>query len=372
MLIKPIAALTALCLLLSACGAPAASGSVPATSSASSAASSPAAEPAAKLDFTDSLGRQVQLDSTLTQIAPCGSVAQMILYTLAPELLVGWASNPSDNTKPYIPEQYWTLPEFGQFYGKNVSLNLEALLAAGPQVIIDMGDIKPNMATDLDGISTQLALPVAFIEANLQTMPQAYRTLGKLLGREQKAEQLALYCEKTLVMAERVRGGVTPDKVVTAYYGTGPDSLGCNPNGSIHATVLDLVGVQNAAVVENVSPKGGGNPIDMEQLMQFDPDLLLLGAGGVYQTAATDPVWQQLRAVQQGRIYQIPNRPYDFLSSPPSMNRIIGLHWLAALAYPELYDLDLAEELREFYQLFYGYTLGDTELQELLQSAKSR
>lgn len=360
---KTISAVLALSLILGGCGA--------ATPSASAIAKTPAPPAPATstvVPFTDSLDRVTELSTSITRVAPCGSVAQMILYTLAPELLIGWAANPSETTKKYIPEEYWKLPEFGQFYGKNVSLNMEALVAADPQVIIDMGDIKPGMVADLDGLTQQLAVPVIFIEATLETMPQAYRTLGKLLNKGQKAEELALYCEKTLKMAADFRAKVG-DKKQSVYFGTGKDGLACNARGSIHSTVLDMLGIENAAVVENVSNKGGGNQIDMEQLLNFNPQVMILQAPGVYDQVATDPTWQQLEAVKSGRYYEIPNAPYDFMSAPPSVNRMIGLNWLARLVSPESYTLDFTAELKEFYKLFYGYALTDDETTTMLANS---
>ena len=348
---KILAAMAALVLLLTGCRA-----QTPA----------PSAPPVDKTVFTDSLGRSVELDSQLTRVAPCGSVAQIILYTLAPELMVGWAANPDERARPYIPEQYWQLPTFGQFYGKNVSLNIEALVTAAPQVIIDMGDQKPNMAADLDGVSQQLDLPVVFIDATLESMPQAYRTLGRLLGREQRAEELALYCEEALEMARLLREETGEAGRVSAYYGTGKDGLACNARGSIHAAVLEMVGVENAAVVENVSQKGGGNQVDLEQLLLWNPEVVLLSAQDSYDAVMGDPAWGQLEAVQVGRVYEIPNRPYDLLSSPPSVNRVAGLHWLAWRIYPDRYPGDIRQTLETFYRLFYQYDLSSAELDAML------
>lgn len=321
---------------------------------------------------TDSLGREIELDANLIRVAPCGSVAQMILYTLAPERLVGWATNPDERTKPYIPKEYWKLPQLGQLYGKNVTLNIEALVAAGPQVIIDMGDIKENMKEDLTSVSKQVGIPIVFIEATLEKMPEAYRTLGTLLNKEEKAEELARYCERTLAMAEEIANQVKLAGVVTAYYGTGGDGLACNAKGSIHAEVLDILAVANAAIVENVSQKGGGNQVDMEQMMLFNPDIILLAASGAYDKVFSDAAWCELDAVKNGRVYEIPHRPYDFLSSPPTINRMIGVHWLAWVAYPEYYKLNLGEEMKTFYRLFYDYELSETEIQELLKNAHTK
>ena len=45
--------------------------------------------------FTDSLGRTVQIPKELTRIAPSGSVATMILATIAPEYMVSVSATPS-------------------------------------------------------------------------------------------------------------------------------------------------------------------------------------------------------------------------------------------------------------------------------------
>ncbi len=54
---------------------------------------------------TDSAGREVVLPETLTQIAPSGTSAQMILYTIVPDLMVGWSKNPSEIQKKYNAEK---------------------------------------------------------------------------------------------------------------------------------------------------------------------------------------------------------------------------------------------------------------------------
>ena len=131
--------------------------------------------------FTDDAGRDVTVPADITRIAASGSTAQMILMTLVPELLVGLASSPSTAQRPYFPAEMWTLPTFGQFYGSKANLNMEALIDAEPQLIVDLGDAKENVRSDMDGIQKQTGIPTVFLEATLEEMPQAYRKLGRLL-----------------------------------------------------------------------------------------------------------------------------------------------------------------------------------------------
>ena len=116
---------------------------------------------------TDSAGRQVEIPADIRRVAPSGSTAQMILMPIAYDLLAGLASSPSTAQMPYFPEEVRYLPTFGQFYGSKANLNMESLIDARPQIIIDLGDKKDSIADDMDRIQKQTGIPTVFIEADL-------------------------------------------------------------------------------------------------------------------------------------------------------------------------------------------------------------
>ena len=153
---------------------------------------------------------------------------------------------------------------------------------------------------------------------------------------------------------------------VRAMYTTGEDGLGTNAAGSMQAQVLDMVGVENAVVVEDVSNKGGGNIISLEQLYNFDPDVILFADGSIYDTVADDSAWSQLTAISTGKYYEVPGSPYSWLSGPPSMNMILGVWWLGNLIYPEVYDYDMETMTQELYTTLWGYELSSEEVTALL------
>ena len=301
------------------------------------------------IKFTDSCGRTVELPATIQKVAPSGSVAQMILYTLAPDVLVGWSSLPNSSQLKYFPQKYWSMPTFGQFYGSKANLNLEALMDAKPQVIIDLGDMKEGHAADMDSIQDQTGIPTIFIETSFYNIANAYRTLGKLLNCSERAEELACYIEETVKDAEQRAARIPEAERVTVMYGSGASGLNCNARGSTQADVIELVGAVNAIVVEFISNKGGGNTISMEQLMVFDPDVILLTAEAPFDGLETDSQWQGLRAVREGRYYQVPQLPYCWLSNPPSVNRILGVRWLGNLLYPDQFDYDMYAEVKRYF-----------------------
>lgn len=315
--------------------------------------------------FSDDCGRDVTVPAEITRVAASGSTAQMILMTLAPELLVGLASSPSTAQMPYFPEQMWTLPTFGQFYGSKANLNMESLIAARPQIIIDLGDAKESIADDMRGIQKQTGIPTVFIEATLEKMPEAYRKLGVLLGREEQAEELASYIEETLRMAERNVARIPLAERKRVLFGTGSTGLACNAEGSVQADILTVVGAVNAIQSDEISNRNGGTTVNLEQVYLCDPDVILLSAGGPYDMLARSE-WSELTAVKNGAYYEIPNLPYDWMSSPPSVNRVLGIYWLGNLLYPELFDYDMVQQAQRFYALFWHYSLSEEEAREML------
>ena len=104
----------------------------------------------ASFTFTDDLGRTFTFDCPIERIAPSGNLAQMILYSLSKDEMVGLSSYLDESALRFLDPKTNELPLFGTFYGKKANLNKEALMAAGPDLVIDMGEI-----TDLHKVSSR-------------------------------------------------------------------------------------------------------------------------------------------------------------------------------------------------------------------------
>ena len=323
--------------------------------------------PQATVSFPDSCGRTVEVPEKIDRIAVSGLTAQMFLITLAPELLVGVASRPSEAQQRYLPACLAELPELGQLYGGRGTLNIESLIREKPQIILDLGDRKANHAEDMQAIQEQTGIPTVFIEADGENLPEAYRMLGKLLGKQDEAEVLAQYIEAALALAETNRAKIASPK--TVLFGTGVTGLDCNQRGSVQARNIEIVGGENVLVSETMSNKNGGCSIDLEELMALDPDVILLTADGFYDLVWQDDIWSKLRAVKSGCVYEIPALPYGWMSSPPSVNQVLGIYWLGKLLYPALYDYDMVEKTQEFFRLFWHCELSREEAQALLANS---
>jgi iron complex transport system substrate-binding protein len=62
----------------------------------------------------------------------------------------------------------------------------------------------------------------------------------------------------------------------------------------------------------------------------------------------------------------MPSVPFPFCDRPPGLNRFLGIQWLANLFYPDYFDVDMAEVVREFYDTCYWRTLDREEALNIL------
>ena len=311
--------------------------------------------------FTDSLGRTVTIPDRVDRIAVTGPMAQIVVFALCPDKLVGIADKWSSRAEEFIQTQYYDLPLLGQLYGGKGEINPETLLQSEAQVVIDVGEPKKTATEDLDGLQTQTGIPFVHISADTESMGAAYRKLGELLGCEREAEVLADYCEEKLQMMEELAGKV---KKANLVYCVGDKGLNVIAKGSYHGEIIDLM-ANNLAVVDAPSSKGTGNEVDLEQLMLWNPEVIIFGPDSIYETVAEDPAWQSLQAIASGNYYQAPFGPYNWMGFPPSVQRYLGMFWMGKVLYPEETDYDLYGEVKEYFRLFYHCELTEEQFLKL-------
>lgn len=326
----------------------------------------PVDDPRADFIFTDDCGREVEVPGVVTAVVPSGPLSQIVMYAIAPEMIVGLASRYQDSAKGIIPEEHMNLPYFGQLYN-TANLNVEELAATGPQLIIDIGRSMDSGKEDMDNLQNVTKIPTVFISTSLETMPQTFRRLGELLGKEEKAEQLAQFCERVYSRTISIMDKVGDNKV-DALYILGQEGTNILAKNSYHSEMIDLL-TNNLAVVDNPSSKGSGNEVTLEQIALWNPDFILFASDSIYDTAAEKSTWKEISAVANGNYIEVPEGPHNWMGTPPAVQRYLGMIWLTAELYPEYCDYDVKAEILEYYKLFYSCELSEEQYNNLTANA---
>ena len=312
--------------------------------------------------INDSLGRTVPIPNEVNKVIPSGQLAQIFLLSVCPDKMVAVASNWNDEAMEFLPSSVADLPCIGQVFGGKKNFNPESVLSVGADVIIDVGDYKDGMEEELDDIEKQLGIPVIHLDGSLENMPESYRILGSLVGMNDEAENRAKYCEDMNKKMKELSGAVAKKDALLI---TGEQGLNVIPEGSKQGESFNMF-ANNLAVVDNPTDKGSGNEVDMEQILSWNPDVIIFLPDVTPREVFNDGLWQEVNAVKSGAVYGIPHGPYNWLGFPSSVQKYLGMMWMADLLYPDNTDYDLYEEVKDYYKLFYGYDLSQDKYNELV------
>ena len=142
-------------------------------------------------NITDAVGRAITIPETVTRVFPAGPPAAILLYTLAPDLLLGWPRAHQAEECAFLLPEVCTRPEVGRLTGRGNTANLESVLALKPDLILDVGGVNPTYVSLADRVQQQTGIPYALLDGRFEGIPLSYRTLGALIGRREQGEGLA-------------------------------------------------------------------------------------------------------------------------------------------------------------------------------------
>src|SRR5262249_42030416 len=90
----------------------------------------------------DSAGRHIAVPDRIERVIAAGPPASVLMTILAPEKLIGWNRKPPPEDLPYLPAVVRNLPEIGRLTGRGNTANLEVVMAAKPDLIVDFGSVS--------------------------------------------------------------------------------------------------------------------------------------------------------------------------------------------------------------------------------------
>lgn len=318
--------------------------------------------------FTDMIGRSVDLPNIVNKVYAPSPYGSYILYAMDPALMAGWVMNVPENHLAYLSPKVRELPVIGSISGQGQTSNIETLLAHKPDLILMWASNEPTAPSKVDEKLNQIGVPYAYaLASSLRDYPKVFTFLGELLHREQRGEILSKATQKILDDIDHAVAFVPENKRPKVYYAEEKDGLSTECDDSIHVETLKLLGDVNVHRCHTSNHKGF-EKVTIEQILLYNPDIIITQDQTFFDNVWSAPLWKNVAAVQNKRIYLIPTVPFNWFDRPPSFMRFLGLQWLANLLYPDYYPLDIAQETRNFYRLFLGIDLNESDLQTVLSS----
>jgi iron complex transport system substrate-binding protein len=113
---------------------------------------------------TDAAGRTIAIPDQVERIFAAGPPASILLYTFAPDLLLGW-------TRSHEPAQCALLgagacdkPEVERLTGRGNTTNFEVLLKLKPDLILDVGTVNDTYVSLANRVQEQTGIPYALLD----------------------------------------------------------------------------------------------------------------------------------------------------------------------------------------------------------------
>jgi iron complex transport system substrate-binding protein len=225
-------------------------------------------------------------------------------------------------------------------------MNKEVILRVNPDLMI----AQPGPSVKQ---MEEIGIPTVVVTRELDTT-ENIRFIGMVLGKEREAEKLASFYEKTMGIASSRTSGISENARKKVYYTSGPDALKVAGKNFGNAPLVRKAG--GVLVTENLSG-GSGTAVSMEQVLQWDPDIVVVGYGYGLKPAdiLSDPKWQHIKAVKNHSVYLEPPPHAACIKKHPSA--ALGVLWLAQKAYPDRFkDVNVQKMVEDFIQRFYGVT----------------
>jgi iron complex transport system substrate-binding protein len=316
--------------------------------------------------FVDDAKRNVVLPPSPGRVFAAGAPAEVLLYTLVPDELVGRNRVPEGDAVEFFPPAFRNpvfirqLPEVD-----NPAADAE-LVALKPEVYVDYGTVHEDYIAALEAVQKRTSVPAIILDGELSRIPAAYRRLGSALGVPARGNRLGDAADRLLAKYRGALSGRTPLRVYLACSADGFQP--CLADQSAGEQLSWLGGV-NVAGTRESAPR---RPLTIDEIKALSPHVVVVsGPAGAAARLRANPAWQSVEAVSAGRVYEWPALPYSWGARPPSVNRLPGLAWLSYVAAGRRFDEAFSGDIKAFYRDFYHLELTDAQLQRLLGPVSS-
>ena len=313
--------------------------------------------------YEDMLGTKIEIKK-VEKIHVATPTLLYSLYAIDKDKIAGLNFPFNEDEAKYIDEKIVNLPVLGGWFGQGRVPNSEMILQTKPDVILLSDSTKKMGEKKLKSSLGNIDVPLVYLKSNtLEELVLSFSYIGKLVDKEERAKELENYGNESLNLAKEIAKKV--DKKPKVYYAEGNNGLLTDCNTSIHSELINLASGDNVHKCQATN-SFGKEAINFEQVLNYNPEIILVYEKEFYKNIYKDKKWQLIDAVKNKKVYFLPKGSFSWFDRPPSFMRLLGLKYVISILHPDLYELDIYEESKKFYKLFLDLDLNDSQIDDIL------
>jgi iron complex transport system substrate-binding protein len=314
--------------------------------------------------ITDAAGRIVTIAATVNRVAdPWHANNAMVLMLGGADKLVATTNQARD--QPWLRRLYPRIEQVPAAFNAAGEVNIETLVGVHPDVILmAYGGTLPHW---LDAVESYHIPVVMLPNESLEGLKTTVRMTGTVLGEQESriAAEYIRYLDGNIQRVTQITRKLTQSERPKVLHTATPGILAIDGRRSVIDDWINVAGGVNAADVVGV-----GRPVTMEQVVAWNPDVIIVGTAPNQQNRQAildDPRWREIKAVRDGKVFANPSGAY--LWDRHSAEAALQVLWAAKLLHPAQFtDLDVNSETKQFYARFFHHVLTDAELASIMNA----
>ncbi|HHX67908.1 MAG: ABC transporter substrate-binding protein [Miniphocaeibacter sp.] len=322
--------------------------------------------------ITDINNRNVQIPKNINSLICVGvGGLRFTTYMDSVDLVVGVEKNEVDLNiqKPYNyinNKKFSSLP----IIGDNGTTYDEAIVNLNPDIIIASLD-----GSTADKLQQKLNIPVVTIPIVDNIFDNScYKTielLGDIYNKEDRAKDLTDYIKSLQRDLDNRTKNIPEDEKPSVYVG-GISFKGLHGFDGTEANYSPLLAINTNSLADLTDEKGPFN-IDLEQVLNWDPDILFLDINGMKlineQYQSNPDYFNSLKAVQNNDVYSQISFRFSAINVELAF---VNAYYIGKIIYPNKFeDIDPIKKADEIFEKILGVKYYDNlknnnyELKEL-------
>ena len=330
---------------------------------------------------TDVWNREVEIPMEVDSIVCLGSMApRFAAYLDVVDMMVGAEDSDIERMtarydySPVYHDQLKALPPVGAGGGSGENNGYaEQIIQVQPDVIL--AGFDEDAARELE---SQTGIPVVCVRYRTQSFIdegfyRAMRVFAQVVGAEERCEEVLSYVDDCKADLDRRTREIPEGEKLKAYTGAVtfngrhgfpftyvnfPPFLAVHARNVADSYLEEVTGAAADAAAESGKAYLGQNgfEVDLEQIFQWDPDIVFLDPGNldlVNEEYRSNPgFFQALRAVREGEVYTMPSTN----AAGPNISYIlVNAYYAGSVLYPQQFaDLDFEEKAGEILEFMLG------------------
>lgn len=239
--------------------------------------------------------------------------------------------------------------------------NVESVRALNPDVVIQWSDSQLVDPLENAGL-TVVGLRNNGTQEDVDAWVAIFATM---LGKPARAIEIKARSDNELAEIKALAASHGSARPSILYFNRFTGGLKAAAANTYNDFYIKLVGGTNPATGEDPLPGAGMVGLNVEQVLRWDPEVILLGNfdNAMPQDIYSDPVWQSISAVRSRRVYKVPLGGYRW--DPPSQESPLMWHWLSGIAFPGARS-GLRAKVTEYFRFLYNHEPTPEELDKIL------